>query len=85
MFKFCLLSLLFIASSAQAMDEQLLAWDDRELGTGLRVSAKGIDQQSRPWTVREAQLKDTHFIKIYSVTLKLSKQWEMEVLNFQKK
>jgi hypothetical protein len=61
MFKFCLLSLLFIASSAQAVDEKLLAWDDHESGTGLRIFAKRVDQQYRPWIVRETQLKDTPF------------------------
>lgn len=61
MFKFCLLSLLFIASSAQAVDEKLLAWDDHESGTGLRIFAKRVDQQYRPWIVRETQIKDTPF------------------------
>ncbi|MBA3813666.1 MAG: GNAT family N-acetyltransferase [Alphaproteobacteria bacterium] len=61
MFKIRLLGLLFIISSAQAMEAQLLTWDDHEAGTGLHVSAKGDTQRSGPWTLREIQLGDTQF------------------------
>lgn len=62
MFKFRLLVLLVIASSAKAMeDSPLLTWDDRQAGTGLHVFSKGIDQQNKTWTVRETQIRDTPF------------------------
>jgi hypothetical protein len=61
MFKFRFLGLLFIASAAQAMEAQLLTWDDHAVGTGLHVSAKGNTQKSGPWTLREVQIKDTQF------------------------
>jgi len=63
MFKFRFLSLIFLTSSAQAMEAPLLTWDDRELGTGLHVSAIGKDKTGIGWTAREAQTKDTPFYK----------------------
>ena len=61
MFKFFLLGLLLIASSAQAMDTQLCTWDDHELATGLHVFAKGCDNHKNPWTGRETRIGDTPF------------------------
>lgn len=62
MFKFCLLGLLLSASSVQAMEAgSLFTWDDRESGTGLHVSFQGKDKYDKPWTLQEAQEKNTSF------------------------
>lgn len=54
MLKISLLSLLFIAPPAQAME---LTWDDRKTGTGLRVAASA----SVGCIFREAQIEDIPF------------------------
>ncbi|OJW50552.1 MAG: hypothetical protein BGO67_05615 [Alphaproteobacteria bacterium 41-28] len=58
MFNFCLLSLLLITSSAQAMEDPLFTWDNPKLGTGLHVFAKGEDKEKTPWTLREIRKED---------------------------
>ena len=60
MFKFRLLILLLLASSAQATGA-LLSWDDRELGTGLHVCATGKDKENKTWEAHEIQVKDAPF------------------------
>lgn len=66
-FKFSLLALFFIASSAPAFAsfastfDLKLTWEDPESGTGLHVSAHGQDKIGRAWTLDEVRTEDTEF------------------------
>src|SRR5436190_12717699 len=55
---FVFLGAYFLIQPIQAME---LTWDDREKGTGLRVSSTGKDRRETEWSIREVQTGDTLF------------------------